>query len=453
MFYQAERRYNVKEKIEDKYEFLHPIGEGSSSEVYLVRHKELSRLFIYKQAKPFDWALRQHHHEVLVLRNLSFSGIPTLYEFFESPDSSVIVEEYIAGESLQTILLQFISQEQFFHYAVQMISIVCAMHEYPEGPILYLDFKQEHFIIRENKVHIVDFGLAIKESDGCKENVIFGTKQYSAPETITSHVATVQSDIYSLGIVLDEMREKTMFKNSTLESKTRKIIAKMTEEDVNNRLQSLSEAREIFQMMEKEQEISEDKHILSYKIAVVGSQPRIGTTFVATLLTSCLNQLHIPACYRENPQDRWIQSSSLVREKDFCGEKGRRKNFHYIPNFGPFVTCEAEKESGKSDIQVYDMGVFQENCGYEDFQFVVLVAGARPWEQQQSNLCSDVLRKQKDTILVSTMSTRREIQELSKRLGDVVYRVPLMTNPYMPERKICKLVKQIGRERHYVFSK
>ncbi|MBE5905999.1 MAG: hypothetical protein E7277_04275 [Lachnospiraceae bacterium] len=446
MFYQAERRNIVKESIKDKYEFLHPIGEGSSSKVYLVRHKELSRLFIYKESKPFDWALAQHHHEVFVLRNLSIPGIPDLHEFYESPDSSVIVEEYISGDSLQTILMQFISQEQFISYAIQMMQIVQTLHECPQGPILYLDFKQEHFVVRENKVYLIDFGLATVESEGCKGNVNFGTKQYSAPETVKTQVATIQSDVYSLGVLLREMFDKTRFESTTDEFVARKILTKMTDESVKNRPKSLSEPLEVFFGLQELQSKSDDKNVLSYKIAVVGSQPRVGTTFVATLLTSCLNRLHLPACYQENPQNRWIQGSSLVKEGCYSEEVGRRKMFHFASDFGPFVKRGAVNNIKNGQIHVYDMGIYHEKCDLKAFQLVVMVVGARPWEQHQSKICKNAIRTQARMVFVSTMTTRQEVLELSKQMDEIVYRIPVLCNPYMPERKLCKMILQIKKK-------
>jgi len=417
---------------------------GSSRRVYLVRHRELSKLLVLKEAvTDVQSAKHQHQQEVLILKSLSFPGIPELYEYGENENICYIVQEYVSGKSLHSILMQFISQEQFIKYSHQMIIIVQKLHQHLRGPILYLDFKSEHFLVRDEIVYLLDFGLAEFAPSGQLENIEYGTEEFSAPETRQRRIATVASDVYSLGILLKKMFEKTRFDDLEVKSRIQSILNRMTKEDLAERSPNLSEAEEVLKEL-RYQAKENQKSLLNKKVAVLGSQPRVGTTFVSALLTGCLNRLGVPACYKEDPKKRWIVGSSLLKEGRFTESEYWRGCFRATPDYGPFVKSGERKPHSVNTVDICDLGVYRPEKGLENYSLIILVLGARAWEQRMSEEQYLALKGRKNCILVCSLQTRDEVKDLSRILGKEVYLIPAMESPYQSEKRIQKLILQIN---------
>lgn len=417
---------------------------GSSRRVYLVRHRELSKLLVLKEAvADVQSAKHQHQREVHILKSLSFPGIPELYEYWENDNTYGIIQEYIPGRSLHSILMQFISQEQFLNYSHQMIIIVQKLHQHSRGPILYLDFKSEHFLVRDERICLIDFGLAEFAPTGHLENVEYGTEEFSAPETRQCRVATVASDVYSLGILLKKMFEKTRFESLEVKEQIRFLLNRMTIEEPTERSPNLSEAEEVLEGLQNQTKENQ-RSLLNKKVAVLGSQPRVGTTFVSALITGCLNRLGVSACYREDPEKRWIVGSSLLSEGNFTENEYWRGCFRATPDYGPFVKSGEVRVKSADTVDICDLGVYRPEKGLEAYSLVILVLGARAWEQRISEEQYLALKQQKNCILVCSLQSRSEVRELSRILGKEVYLVPAMESPYQPEKKVQKLMLQIN---------
>lgn len=393
---------------------------------------------VLKEAGTDSLARYQHRQEVLILKNVSFPGIPELYEYEEKPNTFRIVQEYISGKSLHSTLMQFISQEQFINYGYQMITIVQSLHQHLGGTILYLDFKSEHFLVKEETVYLIDFGLATFAPEGRVKNVYFGTEEYSAPETKKYHEATVASDVYSLGVLLQEMAGKTRFMQKSQRELVERLLFRMTQEAPDRRCPDLSGAKELFEML-KYQKKEVKQPFLNFKIAVLGSQPRVGTTFVAALLTSCLNRLKLPTCYKEDSERRWILSSSLSEEGAFLQTDCWRGSFRASPDYGPFVSSMSQ---GKEErfIEVKDLGIYKPEIPLEKYNLIICVLGARYWEQQMSEAKFQELKERKNCVFVSSLSSREEVRALSGRIKREVYRIPIMESAFQPDKDIQKLV-------------
>ena len=89
-----------------KYEVIRLLGKGSSSTVYLTRHLKLKDYraikCISKNQQP-----TQFQAEAKLLKNLNHPGIPIIYDMEEDQDNVYIIEEFIQGESLQTVIILY----------------------------------------------------------------------------------------------------------------------------------------------------------------------------------------------------------------------------------------------------------------------------------------------------------------------------------------------------------
>lgn len=430
-----------------EYEILQELGVGSSGTVYLVRRRNLNKSMVMKKMRKTSESKQQYQYEIQVLMNLSIPGVPELYDYGEDENYFYIIEEFISGESLHSILMQSISQEQLIQYSKQIAMILYELHG---QEVLYLDMKPEHIKIEQGMVFLLDYGLARFVHEGCVKGVTHGTIPYASLEQCERHYATKLSDIYSLGMVFREMlRSQGDNCDKEVKDAFEILVERMTREKDEERISSIKEVVSVLSSMEKKKKDSYNSHS-NIKIAVVGSEHRVGTTFISAYLTSCLNASHLDACYRESIDNRWILGSVLDHSKKPNFMPRMKGKLKLLPNCGPFVKeHDGEKYRGgkrEANIEIYDLGVIQEKMDFQEYDHVFMVLGARPWEHRRSLEMIALLPKEKDAMFLCSMVTRYDAARLAEMLGKGVYRIGVIENIYAPrKREVQLMVNMIKR--------
>ena len=91
----------MSEIIASCYEIIRKIGAGGGGTVFLARHLRLGKKVVLKADKrkitTKEELLRR---EVDVLKELSHTYIPQVYDFFIEGDTGYTVIHYVEGESL-----------------------------------------------------------------------------------------------------------------------------------------------------------------------------------------------------------------------------------------------------------------------------------------------------------------------------------------------------------------
>ncbi|MEG0686786.1 MAG: PASTA domain-containing protein, partial [Erysipelotrichales bacterium] len=89
-----------------------------------------------------------------------------------------------------------------------MEQLVSAVEHAHSRQVIHRDIKPQNVIVRnDGTVKLTDFGIAIAQNAAqlTQTNSIMGSVHYLAPELAKGQAATVQSDIYALGIVMFEL--------------------------------------------------------------------------------------------------------------------------------------------------------------------------------------------------------------------------------------------------------
>lgn len=195
------------------YQIRGALGAGGMGEVYLATDKTLGRSVAIKVlSKGFSdntEAMARFEMEAKALAKINHENIVQIFAMGDHKGSRYIVMEYVDGMSLSKLFYNStLSLADVISLITQVLKGVQAAHA---QRILHRDIKPANIVVDENlNAKLLDFGI-VKEfgggsSDGLtRANEIIGTIEYLAPEIIKGLRPTVQSDIYSIGVMLFEL--------------------------------------------------------------------------------------------------------------------------------------------------------------------------------------------------------------------------------------------------------
>jgi tetratricopeptide (TPR) repeat protein/tRNA A-37 threonylcarbamoyl transferase component Bud32 len=239
------------------YRVLHSLGEGGMGEVFAGLDETLKRRVALK-------AIRADHRlnpeakarflrEARILSQLDHPHICRVFDYIEDADNDWLVLELIEGQSLKTALAHALHPRVKLRIAEQIASVLVVTHA---SGIVHRDLKPGNVMLtRDNDVKVLDFGLASSGTPKARDDLrlspppeliestkghdvagldltrtssspaaasrsisrdefsrfetsggsVMGTLAYMSPEQSRGEAATPASDMFSLGLVLQEL--------------------------------------------------------------------------------------------------------------------------------------------------------------------------------------------------------------------------------------------------------
>lgn len=141
--------------------------------------------------------------EVAVARTVAHPYVCRVHDVVEWDGQFFITMEFVSGEDLASLLQRIgrLPPERAVRFARQLVAGLVAMHEHG---VLHRDLKPSNILVDDRgRPRLADFGLTVIGSDATGGQMA-GTPLYMAPEQLHGARATVQSDLYALGLVLYE---------------------------------------------------------------------------------------------------------------------------------------------------------------------------------------------------------------------------------------------------------
>jgi hypothetical protein len=201
--------------IAGRYRLVALLGRGGMGEVYraddLTLDHPVALKFLPERAVldaegggGHDAAqIAQFHNELRTARQVSHKNVCRLYDLGEADHRRFLTMEYVDGEDLASLLRRIgrLPADKAIEIARQLCAGLAAAHE---RGVIHRDLKPANVMIDgDGNVRITDFGLAVAAGDA--DAVRAGTPQYMAPEQLAGQPATIQTDIYALGLILFEI--------------------------------------------------------------------------------------------------------------------------------------------------------------------------------------------------------------------------------------------------------
>jgi serine/threonine protein kinase len=195
------------------YELLGVLGKGGMGSVYKARQVKLNRLVALKvlhiegDSEEEKEAEKRFYSEAQAMKELNHQNLATVYDFGKQDDKIFIAMTFVEGEALSDIIKREknLPVKNAMYIAWQIARGLEYAHE---RGIIHRDIKPSNIMImKNNAVCIIDFGISITTDSQRLTNpgMTMGTPEYMSPEQCQNRNVTLQSDIYSFGIVFYEM--------------------------------------------------------------------------------------------------------------------------------------------------------------------------------------------------------------------------------------------------------
>jgi len=199
--------------IDGKYEVLREIGRGGMSVVYLAMDTHLNKQWAVKEirkkgsGKNDEIVVNSLLAEANMMKRLDHPALPRIVDIIDNGVTIYVVMDYIEGESLDKILLEYGAQpeEKVINWAMQIADALSYLHG-QKPPIIYRDMKPANVMLKpEGNIKIIDFGIAREYKEmNLADTTVLGTKGYAPPEQYSGQTDP-RSDIFALGMTMHHL--------------------------------------------------------------------------------------------------------------------------------------------------------------------------------------------------------------------------------------------------------
>jgi serine/threonine protein kinase len=215
----------LNDKMVAHYEISSKLGEGGMGEVYRASDTKLDRevalKFLPREVATDPERLARFRREAKVLASLNHPNIAGVHGLEEAEGKLFLVMELAEGEDLAKRLSRGpLSVPEAVEIAAQIAE---GLEEAHEKGIVHRDLKPANVMVgSDGRVKILDFGLArayagdsVDEGDLANSptitaamtqmGTILGTAAYMSPEQAKGRPVDRRADIWSFGVILNEM--------------------------------------------------------------------------------------------------------------------------------------------------------------------------------------------------------------------------------------------------------
>ncbi|MCQ8266013.1 Stk1 family PASTA domain-containing Ser/Thr kinase [Streptococcus suis] len=196
----------------DRYRIVRQIGRGGMADVYLARDlildgEEVAVKVLRTNYQTDQIAVQRFQREARAMAELDHPNIVRISDIGEEDGQQYLAMEYVDGLDLKRYIKEHAPLSNADAVRI-MGQILLAMRLAHTRGIVHRDLKPQNVLLtRDGVAKVTDFGIAVAfaETSLTQTNSMLGSVHYLSPEQARGSKATVQSDIYAMGIILFEM--------------------------------------------------------------------------------------------------------------------------------------------------------------------------------------------------------------------------------------------------------
>jgi eukaryotic-like serine/threonine-protein kinase len=195
--------------IGGRYRLLKRIGAGGMATVWLGRDQRLGRDVAVKLLSETlisqPGFVERFKQEAKIAARLSHPNLVPVHDLGFEHERPFLVMEYIDGETLAQRVERDPTAIERPKIAAAMLAALAHMHGIG---IVHRDLKPANLLFdRKDEVRLTDFGIArmLEGTQLTETGQVIGTLQYMAPELRRGESPTPHTDLYALGVLLDDL--------------------------------------------------------------------------------------------------------------------------------------------------------------------------------------------------------------------------------------------------------
>ncbi|MDG3133045.1 Stk1 family PASTA domain-containing Ser/Thr kinase [Streptococcus suis] len=195
-----------------RYRIVRQIGRGGMADVYLAKDlildgEEVAVKVLRTNYQTDQIAVQRFQREARAMADLDHPNIVRISDIGEEDGQQYLAMEYVDGLDLKRYIKEHAPLSN--DVAVRIMGqILLAMRMAHTRGIVHRDLKPQNVILTSSGIaKVTDFGIAVAfaETSLTQTNSMLGSVHYLSPEQARGSKATIQSDIYAMGVMLFEM--------------------------------------------------------------------------------------------------------------------------------------------------------------------------------------------------------------------------------------------------------
>lgn len=226
----------------EELQYLDSLNHKNS--LFLIRQPSTGRILTGRIVTPEQKTVyaRLLHQEM--------PYVPVVRDIIREADGQyLILQDYVQGISLEQILAErhTLSYPEAAHIGIQICKALKALHEFG---IVHRDVKPANIILTpDNTAYLIDFDISRTRKDNQRlDTEILGTQGYAAPEQFGFQQTDARADIYSLGVLFNQMCTGVFPQIQLANAPMSHIIQKCTEIDPKKRYANTDAVRKALEM-------------------------------------------------------------------------------------------------------------------------------------------------------------------------------------------------------------
>ena len=227
----------LTEQLRTEFEEVRLLKKSPRSSVRLIRHRAAGKQFILRRFAGNGEVYQK-------LLDCSCRHLPIIYEAAEQDGETIVIEEFVQGDTLDFLLRgALFSPQETKRIVRQLCQGLWVLHSMAA---VHRDIKPENVILRGNDAVLIDFDAArLHKPEAKADTRILGTTGFAAPEQYGLGQSSTRTDIYSLGVLMNLMLTGQHPSKKLAEGRMGRVIQRCTQVNPSKRYKDVIHLMEV----------------------------------------------------------------------------------------------------------------------------------------------------------------------------------------------------------------